>query len=81
MACGTPVIAAERPAMDEVLRGAAHFVPVRDPRAIADAVECLFEQSNVREELSRRGQEHAAKFSWERTAAETVEVYREVARR
>lgn len=78
MACGAPVIATERPAMDDVLKGAVRFVPARDPQAVADAVELLVREPSLREELAGRGRDHAGQFSWEAAAAETVAVYREV---
>lgn len=81
MACGTPVIATDAPAMDEVLRGAAIFVPRRDPRAIAEAATRLLTDPAWRAEWSARGQAHAAGYSWQRTAAETVAVYQEALRR
>jgi len=79
MACGTPVIASHVPAMDEVLSSAAVFVPVREPAAIAREAARLLDDAGWRQEWSGRGLAHAARFSWERAAAETVAVYREVA--
>jgi glycosyltransferase involved in cell wall biosynthesis len=81
MACGAPVIATERPAMDDVLRGAACFVPPREPHAIANIVQELLQSDGEREQVASKGREHVAHYSWEKTAAETLEVYREVARR
>ncbi len=81
MACGTPVISSDAPAMNEVLRGAAIFVPRRNPRAIAEAAAQLLREPSRREEWSARAREYAAAFSWQRTAAETAAVYREAAGR
>jgi glycosyltransferase involved in cell wall biosynthesis len=81
MACGTPVIATERPAMDSVLGQAALFIPPRDPAAIVDHIAQLAASPALRDEFSGRGREHASAFSWAQAASETVEVYREVARR
>ncbi|MBI5947772.1 MAG: glycosyltransferase family 4 protein [Chloroflexi bacterium] len=78
MACGTPVIAARAPAMDETLQGAALFVPTRSPEAIAARVAELAGSSGLRDHWRGKGLEHAARFSWERAAAETVEIYREL---
>ena len=79
MAMGTPVIASSAPAMTEVLGDAAAFVPVRDQAAIAREVTRILEDVAWREELVARGRAKAAEYSWERTAEETVAVYREVA--
>lgn len=78
MACGTPVIASLTPAMDDVLAGAAILVPCRDPGAIAREAARLLDDTGWQTEWRARGLAHAAKFSWDRAAAETVEVYREV---
>jgi alpha-1,3-rhamnosyl/mannosyltransferase len=78
LACGTPVIATDAPALSELLRRGVSFVPRRDPRAIARA--CLRMLDAVeRASLGAAGREFAARFSGERAAAETVAVYREVA--
>jgi len=79
MACGTPVIASDAPAMSEVLRGAANSVPLGSPAAIARIALKLLADEAYRSECAAVGMEHARRFSWERAAAETVEVYREVA--
>jgi glycosyltransferase involved in cell wall biosynthesis len=81
MTCGTPVIASCAPAMTEVLKGAAIFVPLRDPVAIAKAAAELLRDAALRADWSGRGSDHAARFSWDRAAAETVDVYRELSPR
>jgi glycosyltransferase involved in cell wall biosynthesis len=68
MACGTPVVAAPEPALQEVAGDAAIFADdlaegVR--RALAD-----------RERLSVAGLERAKAFSWRETARITADVYR-----
>ncbi len=78
MACGTPVVAADAPAVSEVLAGAAVFVPARDPSLIAVEAVRLLTTPGLRAELSAQALEFAARFYWERAAAETVDVYREV---
>lgn len=80
MACGTPIITTMAPAMSEVLRGSgAAFVPLRDPGAIAKEAAGLLGDARLRAERSARGLEFVSRFSWSRAAAETAEVYREVA--
>jgi glycosyltransferase involved in cell wall biosynthesis len=79
MACGTPVVASSAPAMTEVLGDAARFVPLRNPLALAAEARQMLESGGIREEYSKRGLERAGLFSWERTAEETAETYREAA--
>jgi len=80
MACGTPVISSKAPAMSEVLGQAAIFVPVRDPDSIAREVARLLAGPAERSDWSARGREHAARFTWTRTAEETAALYHEVLR-
>jgi glycosyltransferase involved in cell wall biosynthesis len=61
MACGTPVVASSHPSMDEACGDAAVRVDPDDPEAIADGVRRALES---REELVRRGLEHARGFTW-----------------
>jgi len=80
MACGTPVIASDAPAMSEVLAGTAILVPLRDPAALAREASKLLDSTGLSAELSARSLEHARGFSWAKAAAETVDVYREAVR-
>jgi alpha-1,3-rhamnosyl/mannosyltransferase len=54
------------------------FVDARSSEALAAALAALLADPERRRELVRRGRAQLARFSWERTARETVEVYREV---
>ncbi len=76
MACGTPVVASDRPAMPEVLGEAALYAPPGDARAIATALARVLTDTALREELRHRGLAQAARYSWARTARETLAVYR-----
>jgi glycosyltransferase involved in cell wall biosynthesis len=71
MACGTPVVALDEPALREVAGDAAIFV---DEEHVADGVLRALEE---RERLSVAGIERAKAFSWRVTAERTLAVYRE----
>ena len=78
MAAGTPVVASNRGALPEVTAGAALLVDPA-PQPLADALERLLADPALRERLRLAGLARAAQFSWERTARETLTVYRAVA--
>ena len=78
MACGCPVIGSDTPALVEVMGGAGLNARVGDDRALADAITRL-RTDNLASELRTRGLERARAFSWQRTAAETLTIYREAA--
>jgi glycosyltransferase involved in cell wall biosynthesis len=78
MACGTPVIASDIAALREVAGGAALHVPLQ-PAALGAALRRLAREPELCADLSARGIERARALSWERSAAEHLEVYREAA--
>lgn len=78
-AAGCPVVAANVAPVSEVAGEAALVVDPRDPEAIATAMVRLPGAGGLREQLVRRGRERAAQYTWERTARQTLAVYRQVA--
>ncbi len=76
-ACGTPVLTSAASALPEAAGDGALLVDPTDVEAIADGLHRLLTDEPLREGLRQRGLEHAARFSWPRTAAETVAVYQE----
>jgi glycosyltransferase involved in cell wall biosynthesis len=75
MACGAPVVAADLPPIREFASDAAITVDPADPEAIAAGLE---QASRSGAELAARGSAAAAPYDWDRAAAATLEVYREV---
>ncbi|HEX5192896.1 MAG TPA: glycosyltransferase family 1 protein [Solirubrobacteraceae bacterium] len=69
MACGTPVVAADRAALPEVCGDAALLVDPDDPTAIADAVLSVCDDPAVAARYVSAGERRARSFTWERTAA------------
>jgi len=80
MACGTPVVCSSASSLPEVCGEAALLVEPTDVSALAQAIERVLSDEPLRAALRARGLAQAAKFSWERTARETLAVYREVCR-
>jgi glycosyltransferase involved in cell wall biosynthesis len=78
MASGTPVIVSDAPALVEVSGPAARIVPRNDTNALAGAMADLLTNPAERERLAELGRHHAAQYTWERTARETLAVYRKV---
>ncbi|MFQ6001615.1 MAG: glycosyltransferase family 4 protein [Anaerolineae bacterium] len=79
MACGTPVIASNAASLPEVVGDGGVLVDPREPEAWAEAMVALLTNPQKREEFSAKAVEQARKFSWQRTARETLEVYKQVA--
>ncbi len=78
MACGTPVACGNRSSLPEVVGEAALLFNPLDVDAMARTLTRILQDSALGDSLRARGLEQAARFSWERTARETLAVYREV---
>jgi len=79
ISCGTPAIVGRGSSLEEVVGDGGIAVPVDDVEAMAEALVTLATDGRRRAELSRAGLRQAARFSWERTARETLQAYRDVA--
>jgi glycosyltransferase involved in cell wall biosynthesis len=79
MAVGTPVVASNTSSLPEVAGDAAILVPPMDEQALANSISEIISKPALAEQLSSRGLERAQQFSWQRTASETVAIYRRVA--
>lgn len=81
MACGTPLIAADKGALPEVVGHAALLVEASVARQFAEAMQRLDEDQSLRADLVAAGTRRAAQFSWDRAARETLSVYADAAGR
>ncbi len=83
MAMGLPVVAFDTPQSREYLGSlGVYATPVGSPTALADGIQALVEQPELRwalgEGLRRRAARH---FSWERAGRQLVSIYRELIER
>ena len=79
MACGCPVIGANSGAIPEVTGGAALLFDPHSPEELSEAILKVTCEPEVRRDLVQRGLVRAREFTWERTARETLEVFKELA--
>ncbi|MFN8512094.1 MAG: glycosyltransferase [Chloroflexia bacterium] len=79
MRCGTPVISSDRSSLPEVIgEGGLQVEPT--PEKLGAAIAFALQTPHELRELHRRGLAQAARFSWARTAQETLAAYEEVLR-
>jgi len=76
MACGTPPVASNRGSLPEVVDDAGLQVDPDDPAALAGALGALLTDDALHAELRARGLARAKTYTWQRTAAIVLEVYR-----
>ena len=80
MACGTPVVTSNVSSLPEVVGDAAMLVNPQNVFDIARGLREVLLDVSLREELIRRGRAQAARFSWERTARQVLDIYLQSAR-
>jgi glycosyltransferase involved in cell wall biosynthesis len=78
MACGTPVVVADRSSLPEVVGKAGLLVNPDDVDDIAQALARVLTDEPLRARMRELGLVQAARFTWERTARETLAMYRQV---
>ncbi len=76
MACGTPVISSQASCMPEAVGDAGLLVSPHDVAGLAQSIDRLWSDADLRADLSQRGQTRAAAYTWEATARATVASYR-----
>lgn len=75
MACGTPVVVSDTSSLPEVVGDAGILVDPTSAEELAQAMERVLTDIELRDLLRARGLERARTFTWQRTARDTVSVY------
>ena len=78
MSCGAPVITTKEGSLEEVAGEGAFYVDAYDAENIAKGIEKVFSDDKLQQELSKKGLLNAKRFSWKKTAEETLSVYKKV---
>jgi len=79
MACGTPVVTTDVSSLPELAGSAAFSVSPTDTRHMAGPIIALTIQEDTHNDLANRGYQQAQQFSWQKTALQTLQAYRDVA--
>lgn len=78
MSCGVPVVTTKEGSLKEVAGDAAFYVDGYDYESIANGLTKIFNDLDLQKELSEKGLKNAKRFSWKKTAENTLKVYQEV---
>lgn len=75
MSLGVPVITSKISSIPEITGSAAVLVNPESTTEIAAALKKVLGNKKLREKMGQAGQKQAAKFSWEKSAKQTLKVY------
>jgi glycosyltransferase involved in cell wall biosynthesis len=78
MSYGCPVICSNVSSIPEVVSDAGYYFDPNDSDSISDAIEKVLSSSELRQSLIVKGTERTKFFSWEKCAAQTGAVYRQL---
>lgn len=78
---GCPVITSSVSSLPEAGGDAALYVDPKDKDDIAKKIAELIENENLRKELVKKGYMHLKKFSWEKSAKETLSVLESIVKK
>jgi len=78
MKCETPVACSDNSSIPEVCGDAAVYFNCYDVFSIAESMCRILKDSKLRNTLKQKGVLQASKFSWEKAAQETINIYNEL---
>lgn len=81
MKSGKPVIATDNTSLPEVCGDAALYFQPGDTSRLTFLMKKLLSSAQLRKKLAQRGLKQAKKFSWDKMARETYEIYKKVSRK
>lgn len=78
MASGTPVAAASRSSIPEIVKDAGVYFNPSDPVEMADTIQNILDTAALRRTLREKGLKRAKLYTWEKAAQQTLDVYKKV---
>jgi len=79
MACGCPVICSNVSSLPEVAGDAALLIDPQSPEELSHALDKVLTDSELRKQMVVRGLKRVRRFTWQETAARTLDVFARVA--
>lgn len=73
-ACGVPVVVSNTSSLPEVVGESGILVDPLNTKSIADGIESLISSPKLASDLSKKGLENAKRFSWRKSASETLQI-------
>jgi len=76
MACGTPILSTKKTSLVEVLGDYPIWInSPEDTNEISDKIYKILTDKKLQEKLTEKGLEQAGKFSWQKTAEKTLQIF------
>jgi glycosyltransferase involved in cell wall biosynthesis len=75
MACGVPLVSSNSGSLPEIIADAAFALDPDDERHIGGSIIAALTQDELAAEMRAKGLAQAKRFSWEKTATETLLIY------
>lgn len=76
MSSGCPAIVSDIPTHREVCGDAVLYADPHSPEQISSVIQKVLEDGSLQQSMRKKGLEQSQKFSWERTAKETIKIFR-----
>ncbi len=76
MAQGAPVISSDATCLPEVYGDAALYFDPKDTDSMAAMISTVIGDENLRKEMAQKGYSKVQEYSWERTARQTLDIYK-----
>ncbi len=78
LACGAPVLTSNCSSLPEAVGDAALLVDPHDIHAIAEGLQRLLEDEQIRADLRQRGYKQAQRYTWEHAATRMLAIYQQL---
>ena len=78
MACGTQVVYADTSSLSELIGDAGYAVSPASAQALADGIEQLLQNTQLRQTFSTQGTIHIQRYSWQNIADEMLRIYQDL---
>lgn len=76
MASGTPIVASKTQTITEIAGKSAVYADPDNPDDFADKIKLIIDDDKLRDNLTKKGLENVKEYTWEKTAAETLRIYK-----
>jgi glycosyltransferase involved in cell wall biosynthesis len=78
MAEGVPVVSSDHPCMKEILGESAYYFNGRKKKEMAEAIEKIVADKELRKKLIENGHRQVKKYDWKKMAEQTLRIYKKV---